>query len=144
MGASNQGGRHVRVGQKFARSYYFGEKEISDFARNAGDTNPLHHDRQVAARSRFGSIIASGTHYTALMMGLVADHFTRDAEAVGLEFCFQFKKAVPAGSTMTAQWSVVDVTWNEKLGGDVVHLAGTLAQAEVVHVIASGKALVMR
>jgi len=137
-------GRSVEIGQSFARSFHFGEKEISEFARSVGDTSPLHHDRKFAELSRFGSIIASGTHYSALMMGLVADHFAREGEAVGLEFSFQFKKAVPAGSTMTAEWSVVEVTWSEKLGGDVVHLAGTLSQADVVHVLATGKALAMR
>lgn len=141
---SGRGERRVEVGQKFARSLHFSEKEISDFARSAGDTNPLHHDRNFAEQSRFGSIIASGTHYSALMMGLVADHFAHEGEAVGLEFSFQFKKAVLAGSTMTAEWSVVDVSWSEKLGGDLVHLAGTLSRDGVVHVLATGKALAMR
>lgn len=138
------GRERIDVGQTFAQSFHFGEKEISEFARMAGDTNPLHHDREVAERSRFGTIIASGTHYSAVMMGLVADHFARDGEAVGLEFSFQFKKAVPAGSTMTVKWSVLEMTWNEKLGGDLVHLAGTLEQADVVHVLATGKVLAMR
>lgn len=134
----------IEVGQKFSRSFHFGEKDISDFATLAGDTNPLHHDRGVAERSRFGSIIASGTHYSALMMGLVADHFAREGDAVGLEFNFQFRKAVVAGSTLTAEWLVAGVNWSEKLEGDVVQLAGTLSHEGVVHVIATGKALAIR
>jgi acyl dehydratase len=102
MEQGSKQGRSVEIGQTFARSFHFGEQEISEFARSAGDTNPLHHDRKIAELSRFGSIIASGTHCSALMMGLVADRFAREGEAVGLEFSFPFKRAVPAGSTMTA------------------------------------------
>lgn len=75
------------------------------------------------------------------MMGLVADHFTHDGEAVGLEFSFQFKKAVSAGSTMVAEWTIIEMERNDKLGGDIVYLGGTLSREEVVHVTAAGKVL---
>lgn len=80
------------AGQSFTTAFEFDEMGISAFASAVGDTNPLHHDRAVAERSRFGGIIASGTHYSALMMGMVANHFSRVGEAVGLEFNFQFKR----------------------------------------------------
>lgn len=131
----------LAIGQRFQRLFHFDEAGISAFASAAGDTNPLHHDREAAGRSRFGGIIASGTHYTALMMGLVADHFTHDGEAVGLEFSFQFKKAVPAGSTMVAEWTIIEVERNDKLGGYIVHLSGVLSRGEVVHVTTAGKIL---
>ncbi|TCU20603.1 MaoC family dehydratase [Rhizobium sullae] len=132
------------VGQSFEKSFHFDEQAISIFASAAGDTNPLHHDRVVAERSRFGGIIASGTHYTALMMGLVADYFSRNGEAVGLEFSFQFRKAVPAGSTMQAEWTITEVERSDKLGGHIVHLSGTLKRDQVVHVAALGKALAIQ
>ncbi|MGO4317983.1 MaoC family dehydratase [Agrobacterium sp. MCAB5] len=139
--SEESGGRKFAVGHAFSKSFTFDEQGISAFALAAGDTNPLHHDGAVAERSRFGGIIASGTHYTALMMGLVADHFSRTGEMVGLEFSFQFRKAVPAESTMHAEWTITDVVRNDKLGGHIVHLAGTLKRGDVVHVTALGKAL---
>lgn len=140
-GDHNNSGCELAVGQCFSKTFYFGERDISEFAGSVGDTNPLHHDREVAERSRFGGIIASGTHYSALMMGMVADHFSRAGEAVGLEFSFQFKKAVPAGATMQAEWRITEVERNDKLGGKIIHLSGILRRDDVVHVKASGKAL---
>lgn len=139
--ASDEPGGALAVGQRFHKAFHFDEEGIRAFAAAAGDTNPLHHDREAAERSRYGGIIASGTHYTALMMGLVADYFAREGEAVGLEFSFQFKKAVPAGSTMLAEWTIIELDRNDKLGGYIVHLSGTLKSGEIVHVTAAGKAL---
>ena len=130
-----------QVGGRFSKTLHFDEQGIRDFASAAGDTNPLHHDREIARRSRFGGIIASGAHYTALMMGLVADHLTQDGEAVGLEFSFRFRKAVAAGSTLHAEWEIVQVEKNGKLGGEIIHLSGTLKRGDVIYVSAEGKVL---
>ena len=43
------------------------EAEIIDFAERY-DPQPIHTDREAAARGRFGGLIASGWHTTALMM----------------------------------------------------------------------------
>jgi acyl dehydratase len=133
--------RACQVGGRFSKTFHFDEQGIRDFATAAGDTNPLHHDNEAAKRSRFGGIIASGTHYTSLMMGLVADHLTGDGEAVGLEFSFRFRKAVAAGATLKAEWEIVEVERNDKLGGNIIHLSGTLKRDDVVYVSATGKAL---
>ncbi|MDH7804547.1 MULTISPECIES: MaoC family dehydratase [unclassified Rhizobium] len=128
-------------GETFEKTFLFDEDSIRNFAIAAGDTNPLHHDNAVAAGSRFGGIIASGTHSTALMMGVVADQMTRTREGVGLEFSFQFRRAVPAGATMKVVWTVTRVEPNAKLGGDVIHVTGTLFREGIVHVLAAGTIL---
>lgn len=50
------------------------EQEILDFARHY-DPQPMHIDRETAARGPFGGLIASGWHTGALMMQLLAKHF---------------------------------------------------------------------
>jgi acyl dehydratase len=50
------------------------EAEIIDFARRF-DPQDMHVDPQAAARGRFGGLIASGWHTTAMMMRLVVDNF---------------------------------------------------------------------
>jgi acyl dehydratase len=43
---------------------------VSQYATAAGDTNPVHHDPEFAATTRYGRPIASGTQTTALLLGL--------------------------------------------------------------------------
>lgn len=71
------------VGDSFSKTLVFDKESIRSFATVAGDTNPLHHDEEVAAASRFGGLIASGPHFTALMMGVVAQNVTRSGQALG-------------------------------------------------------------
>ena len=40
---------------------------VAKFALAAGDTNPIHHDPAFAQSTRYGRLIASGTHTTALV-----------------------------------------------------------------------------
>lgn len=42
---------------------------------------------------------------------------------------------------MHAEWTITEVERNDKLGGHIIHLTGTLRRDDVVHVKASGKAL---
>src|SRR5712692_9163013 len=50
------------------------EPEIIEFARQF-DPQPMHIDREWAARGRFGGIVASGWHTVGLAMRLYVDHY---------------------------------------------------------------------
>lgn len=95
-------------------------------ARAAGDDNPVHHDPQFAASTRYGRLIASGTYTTAFLLGLTAAHFSKKGAMVGLEFWVRFRRPVYADETIRMEWLVVRVTPNEKLRGDVVELRGRI------------------
>jgi 3-hydroxybutyryl-CoA dehydratase len=99
---------------------------VSAYASAAGDDNPIHHDQQFAASTRFGRVIASGTHTTALLLGLTASHFSKIGAMVGLEFSVRFQRPVYADETVRLEWLVVKVTPNEKLGGEIVELRGRI------------------
>jgi acyl dehydratase len=99
---------------------------VAEYARAAGDSNPVHHDPAFAASSRFGRLIASGTHTTALLLGLTASHFSKEGSMVGLEFWVRFRRPVFADETVRLEWLVVRVTPNERLKGDVVELRGRI------------------
>ncbi len=47
------------------------------YAHAAGDDNPVPHDAGFAASTRYGRLIASGTHTTALLLGLTVPHFSK-------------------------------------------------------------------
>src|SRR5262245_11340258 len=97
------------VGEAFSKSYVFSRAGIADFAARCGDDNPLHRDAGFAAQSRFGDVIA---HANAVHMAMVATHYARTHDMVGLEFNVRFVKAIAADTATTMSWVVVDVEPN--------------------------------
>lgn len=97
----------VVVGERFSRRHVFDEMAVRAFATAAGDTNPLHHDAAVAERSRYGGLIVSGTHTTALLLGLAGAHFSRRFSVVGMSFSVDFRRAVAADAAVQIAWEVV-------------------------------------
>lgn len=99
---------------------------VAEYANAAGDNNPVHHDSEFAAATRYGKPIASGTHTTALLLGLTASHFSKKGAMVGLEFWVGFRRPIYADETIRLEWLVVKVTPNEKLKGEIVELRGRI------------------
>jgi acyl dehydratase len=62
----------VQPGERFSAEVRLAPAIVSTYAHAVGDTNPVHHDPEFAAASRYGRLIASGTHTTALLLGLTA------------------------------------------------------------------------
>lgn len=116
----------ARPHERFSSEITLSAAAISAHARAAGDANPIHHDAGAARASRYGRIIASGTHTTALLLGLTATHFSKIGSMVGLEFWVRFRRPVFAGETIHLEWLVVKVTPNAKLNGDIVELRGRI------------------
>jgi 3-hydroxybutyryl-CoA dehydratase len=99
---------------------------VAAYAHAAGDTNPVHLEPEFAASTRYGRLIASGTHTTALLLGLTASHYSKQGAMVGLEFWVRFRRPIYADETIRLEWLVVKVTPNEKLKGDIVELRGRI------------------
>ncbi len=116
----------ARPYERFSSEVTLTPAMVAAYAQAAGDTNPVHHDPAFAAGSRYGRLIASGTHTTALLLGLTASHFSKEGSMVGLEFWVRFRRPVFADETVKLEWLVVKVTPNEKLQGEVVELRGRI------------------
>ena len=101
-----------------------------DYAGAVGDSNPVHHDRAFAASTRYGRLIASGPHTSALLLALTASHFSAKGSVVGLEFWVRFRRPVFVDETIRLEWLVVKVTPHAKLGGGVVDLRGRVLGAD--------------
>ena len=112
--------------ERFSKVVKLSPEAVSDYSRSVGDINPVHHDADFAKTTRFGRLIASGTHTTALLLGLTASHFSKRGSMVGLEFWVRFKKAIFADETIRLEWLTIRVTPNAKLKGDVVELRGRI------------------
>jgi acyl dehydratase len=116
---------------------------VAAYAEAAGDTNPVHHDAAFAATTRYKRLIASGTHTTALLLGLTAAHYSQHGAMVGLEFWVRFRRPIYADETIRLEWLVVRVTPNAKLRGEVVELRGRITDHNGVTALgAKGKVLV--
>ncbi len=132
------------AGETFSKTFDFNVENVKYFATLTGDSSPLHHDDQFARQSRFGGLIVSGTQYSALMMGMVGSYLTERGSGLGLEFNFEFRKAVLANDTVTARWAISEVAPEPKLGGEVVTLYGELRNSKgELCVKASSKSLIL-
>ena len=131
------------VGERFSTEVRLTPEKVAAFSTAAGDTNPIHFDAEFAATTRFGKLIASGTHTSALLLGLTATHFSKRGSVVGLEFTVTFRRAVFADESVRVEWDVVKVTPNAKLKGEIVDMLGRLlGQDGAPSVEAKGRVLV--
>ena len=124
----------VVLDEAVSRGVRLSRADIAAFAQFSGDANPLHSDAAVAARARFGEIIASGQHTSALLMGLLATHFSRSEDGLRREMLclnvnFAFKHPVFADQDITLRWRVAGLEWKDRLGGFVVQLDGSAGVA---------------
>jgi len=107
---------NIHVGEIFERVVTFDEEGARAFARLVGDFNPIHHDEDFAAKSRFGGLIISGTQSVAYLMAMTATFVSERGPALGLEYNFRFRKGVRMGETVKLAWVVTDVTTKAGLG----------------------------
>jgi 3-hydroxybutyryl-CoA dehydratase len=115
---------HTHPYERFSAQVSLEPATVSAFAHSVGDDNPVHHDPELAAQSRFGRLIASGPQTTAHLLALTASHFSKRGAMLGLEFSVRFRKPVYADETITLEWLVVSVKHNARLGGEIVDLRG--------------------
>lgn len=134
----------VKPGEKFSETIRLTPEDASAFARAARDYNPIHHDPDVAARSRFQGLVASGTQTMSRLMALAATHFSSLGDMVGLEFSVKFHRAVYADDTIKLEWVVVASEYSLLMKGEVVELRGRISNSNDEKVVsAKGRVLLM-
>jgi len=129
--------------ERFSSEVTLSPAMVSEFANAAGDNNPIHHNPEFAASTRFGRLTASGPHTTALLLSLTASHFSKKGAMLGLEFWVQFRRPIYADETIRLEWMVIKVTPNKKLKGEIVDLRGRIkGQDGLTSLGAKGRVLV--
>lgn len=98
-------GKAIEVGSRTVS-----EEEILDFAKKF-DPQPFHVDREAAAKSIYGGIIASGWHTCGLMMRLMVDGFLREAASLGSPGIDEIRwvKPVRGGDTLHVTTTALEV-----------------------------------
>ncbi len=135
---------YVSQGETIVHRIRLSAADISAFAALSGDRNPIHHDPEFAAGTRFGGIIASGPQTAAIFMGIVATHFSQRTAMLGLEFAFRFLAPARADEELAMEWQVVAVEAKPKLHGDIVKLAGSVRNAQGAEIVSgTGTVLVV-
>ena len=135
----------VKVGERITEEAQFDLEEIVEFARLAGDFNPLHHDEEFAKATRFGGIIACGPQPASRFLGMTATHFSKRGASLGLEFTLRFTGPVRPGERLEMVWDVVEVTSKPKLNGEIVKIDGRVTNpAGKVVLTGTGTVLVAR
>src|SRR6516164_6835409 len=76
--------------ERFSALLSLDPRNTRGFASMVGDTNPLHHDTDYAAATRFGRLLASGPQTTAHLLALTASHFSKRGAMLALNFGFGF------------------------------------------------------
>ena len=86
------------------------EEEIIAFAREF-DPQPFHVDRDAAARSIYGGVIASGWHTCSMMMRMVVDGLMCDASSMGSPGLdgVRWLQPVRAGDTLAVRYLTIKV-----------------------------------
>ena len=115
---------NIKPHDRFSCEITLTPESVANYARAAGDRNPVHFDPAFAAGTRYRRLIASGTQTTALLLGLTATHFSKDTSMVGLEYWVKFRRPVFADERIRLEWLVIKVTRNARLGGEIVDLRG--------------------
>ena len=134
----------MKVGDTFSKQVCFDGASIASFALLTGDTNPLHYDSAYAEGTRFGGIIVSGSHVTALLSGMVAGHFADKGVNVGLDFSFRFQAPVRIDDTVQLRWTMTGRMPKLSLKGDIVTLEGEAVRSDgIVAVSATAHVLLL-
>ena len=132
----------LRPGDWVERSVTFDCDSIRAYAAMVGDWSPWHHDEAVAARSRFGGLIASGSQTSGIMLGVLTQFILQRHTSLGLEFSFQLKKAVRANMPFTIFWEVATIEPKPSLGGDIALFKGKLTNAQMeIAILAENKSV---
>ena len=86
----------TEIGSSARRTRTVTERDIALFTELTGDRNPIHYDAELAADSRFGSIVVQGGVTSGLLNALVAEQLPGPG-SVFLEVAWRFLAPVRPG-----------------------------------------------
>ena len=103
----------LEVGMTAIYSRTVTESDIVLFCGISGDTNPIHLDREYAARTRFGGTIAHGMLSASFISTVIGTKLPGPGAIYVSQNC-RFKAPVRAGGTVVAQVTVIELTPEKK------------------------------
>ena len=120
------------IGSRLERDFRLDAAAIKAGATMVGDMNPLHHDDAMAAASRYGELIASGAHTSALLAGMLGGGFGEEGldgrGQVGVDYRVQFRGPIRVGQLMRIEWVVM--AHEPRRSGTIAQLEGRILDVE--------------
>ncbi len=98
----------LTVGQKACRSLTLTSEHVKAYAEITGDYNPLHFDRDFAAKTKFKDLVVQGGLTTGVLNPLVATDMPGPG-TVFLSHDWKFTAPVYIGDTITGEVEVLSV-----------------------------------
>jgi acyl dehydratase len=117
----------TEIGASARRTRTVTQRDIALFSEITGDRNPIHYDSELAAASRFGSLVVQGGVTSGLLNALVAEQLPGPG-SVFLEVAWRFLAPVRPGDVITAHATVTSVRSDKPvttLATRVTNQAGT-------------------
>jgi acyl dehydratase len=130
--------RSPQVGDQARRTRRVRQRDIELFTELTGDRNPVHYDPEVAAASRFGTIIVQGGVTSGLLNAVLAEDLPGPG-SVFLETHWRFLAPVRPGDEITAEVEVLEARDDKP----VVRVRTTVSLADG-SVVLDGDAVVWR
>ena len=106
----------TRIGSEARRTRLVTQRDVELFTEMSGDRNPLHHDTDLAARSRFGGLVVQGGVTSGLLNALVAEQLPGPG-SVFLEVAWRFLAPVRPGDVITAHAVVTSAREDKPVTG---------------------------
>ncbi len=97
-----------RVGDRATMTRTVETEDIERFTAMSGDRNPVHYDADIAARTRFGSIVVQGGVTSAILNAVVAEKLPGPG-TVFLETHWKFLAPTRPGDEITGEVEVTSV-----------------------------------
>jgi acyl dehydratase len=133
-----------KEGYSFFNKKTFSECELKKMATNCGDMNFIHHDNDLAAKTRFSGIIASGSAIAALFSAMIPTHFSEFSPILGLEMSFKFPAPIKPDVEILMTWEISD-TSNKKDSSLILNLNGVITdKTETVLVAATAQIILLQ
>ena len=127
--------QRVKLGEKIEKSITLTKDEIIEGATFCGDLNPLHVDEAYAAQARFGGLIASGSHTTALFSAYISTYLAQSGPIIGLEMNYRFHKPIFPDEAISLVWEVVELVENEKSQSTLINVEGAIRDAHQIALV---------
>lgn len=99
------------IGKTTSLSKIISEKDIKNFIEISGDNNPIHHNKQFAARTFFRKPIAHGLISASIISAGLTN--LMGAGNLWLSQNLKFEKPVYVGDTISAFLKIISVDENE-------------------------------
>lgn len=114
------------VGSSFKKALFLSEDEIISQAISCGDHNFIHSDKKNAEKTRFGSIIASGSAISSIFSAMIPTHFQKIKNILGLEMNFKFQAPIYADVAYIMQWTIDEININSDKLDEIISLTGEI------------------